>query len=83
MITDLDELTANLSHPFKSNVLLGRASIREESVPDLVFDISSEYWDQYAPGDTKSFELRFGGLGFYQVNMVPVYAEQRAFYNSQ
>ena len=55
----------------------------EADVPDLVFDIGSDYWDQFEPGDTKSFELRFGGLGFYQVNMLPVYAEQRAYYASR
>ena len=57
--------------------------VAEEEVPDLVFDISSEYWEQFTPGDTKSFELRFGGLGFYQINMNAIYAEQRAFYNAQ
>ena len=55
----------------------------EEDVPDLVFDISSDYWDQFEPGDARSFELRRGGLAFYQVNMRPVYAEQREFYNAR
>ena len=57
--------------------------VAAEDVPDLVFDIGSDYWEQFEPGDSKSFELRFGGLGFYQINMLPVYAEQRAFYASQ
>ncbi|NNC65079.1 MAG: hypothetical protein HKN84_09860 [Gammaproteobacteria bacterium] len=57
--------------------------VAEEDVPDLVFDIGSGYWNQFEPGDSKSFELRRGGLDFYQVNMQPVYAEQRAFYAAQ
>ena len=57
--------------------------VAEEDVPDLVFDISSEYWEQFEPGDSRSFELRRGGLDFYQVNMRPVYAEQREFYSAR
>lgn len=57
--------------------------VAEENVPDLVFDIGSQYWDQFEPGDAKSFQLRRGGLDFYQINMLPVYAEQRAFYLEQ
>lgn len=54
--------------------------VAEEDVPDLVFDIGSDYWNQFTPGDSKRFELRRGGLDFYQVNMLPIYAEQRDFY---
>ena len=57
--------------------------IAEEDVPDLVFDIGSDYWIQFEPGDSKSFQLRRGGLDFYQVNMRPIYAEQREFYAAQ
>jgi hypothetical protein len=57
--------------------------VAEEDVPDLVFDISSEYWDQFELGDARFFELRRGGLDFYQVNMRPVYAEQREFYSAR
>ena len=57
--------------------------VARADVPDLVFDIGSDYWNQFGPGDSKSFELRRGGLGFYQINMRPVYAEQRVFYESQ
>jgi hypothetical protein len=46
-----------------------------------VFDIDSRYWNQFEPGDVKDFQLREGGLGFAQINMAPIYAEQRAFYS--
>ncbi len=48
--------------------------------PDLIFDIDSRYWKQFEPGDVKDFQVRDGGLGFAQVNMAPIYVEQRAFY---
>ncbi len=57
--------------------------VADEKVPNLVFDIGSGYWRQFEPGDSKTFELRMGGLGFYQVNMRPIYAEQKEFYRSQ
>ena len=57
--------------------------VADEEVPNLVFDIGSDYWIQFEPGDSKSFQLRRGGLDFYQVNMRPIYAEQREFYSTQ
>ncbi len=49
--------------------------------PDLdLYLSSSDWWQQHKPGDTYTFELRKGGLGFWQVNMIPVYNDQKAFY---
>lgn len=50
--------------------------------PTLTFDLGSGYWRQFEPGARKSFRLRRGGLGIYQVDMAPIYAEQRAYYRS-
>jgi hypothetical protein len=52
-------------------------------VPDLIFDIGSPYWDQFELGARKEYEIRQGGLGFAQVNMAPLYAEQRHYYESR
>jgi hypothetical protein len=52
-------------------------------VPNLKFDIGSPYWNQFNVGDRKEYEIRQGGLGFAQLNMAPLYAEQRIFYESQ
>ena len=49
-------------------------------LPELFFGTKSAYWRQYRPGDHKTFEIRIGGLGLYQVNMAPIYEEQRAFF---
>ena len=40
----------------------------------------SEWWRQYKPGDTYTFELRRGGLGIWQVNMTKIYDAQKRYY---
>jgi hypothetical protein len=53
---------------------------REPGPPDLDMYLSgSAWWRQFRPGDVYTFELRKGGLGFWQVNMTPVYEAQRKF----
>jgi len=53
-------------------------------IPALKFDLaSSDYWAQFDIGATKEFELRNGGLGFYQLNMEPIYKEQKTFYKDK
>ena len=51
-------------------------------LPRLSFSGYGEYWGQFADGSSYSFELRKGGLGFYQLNMVPVKAAMREYYRS-
>lgn len=54
----------------------------DRQLPTLTFsDNADEYWAQFKPGDKHRFQLRKGGLGFYQVNMAPIHARMRAFYN--
>lgn len=40
----------------------------------------SRWWRRFEPGDTYRFRLRDGALGFWQVDLAPVYADQRRFY---
>jgi hypothetical protein len=48
--------------------------------PDLEMYLSgSAWWRQFVPGDSYTFELRKGGLGFWQVNMIPVYEAQKKY----
>jgi hypothetical protein len=54
----------------------------DSQLPVLEFDKDGQYWRQFALGTTHKFELRKGGLGFYQVNMAPVYAKLREYYTS-
>lgn len=55
----------------------------ESGPPDLSFPGYDEYWKQYQPGSKHSFELRFGGLGFYQLNLEPVRMEFRKYYTER
>ena len=46
----------------------------DPNLPVLRFPRDADYWRQFKLGTTHQFELRKGGLGFYQVNMQPVHA---------
>lgn len=48
-------------------------------LPDLSFSYD-EYWQQFKPGSRHTFELRKGGLGFYQVNMATIHKDIKAYY---
>lgn len=48
--------------------------------PVLHFDKYEEYWSQFKVGSEYGFELRQGGLGFFQLNMEPIHQEMRNFY---
>jgi hypothetical protein len=48
--------------------------------PTLHFERDREYWAQFELGSIHHFELRKGGLGFYQLNMAPIYAATKEFY---
>ena len=75
--TDLGGLKG---HEYQLNQEMIWAAI-EGDAPELdLYLASSEWWRQYKPGDTYTFELRKGGLGFWQVSMTPVYNDQKAFY---
>jgi hypothetical protein len=52
----------------------------DPALPTLDFSNYSNYWRQFKLGTTHSFELRKGGLGFYQVNMAPVNQRMRDNY---
>lgn len=51
--------------------------------PDLSFPGYDDYWEQFKPGSKHAFELRYGGLGFYQLNFEPVRLKLREFYKKQ
>ncbi len=52
----------------------------DAGLPALHFERDGQYWAQFASGSIHHFELRKGGLGFYQLNMAPVYAAMKEFY---
>lgn len=53
----------------------------DSSLPKLrLYLKSSDWWQQYKPGDSYTFELRKGGLGIWQVNMSRIYDDQKRYY---
>jgi hypothetical protein len=40
-----------------------------------------QYWQSFAAGSVHNFDLRRGGLGFYQVDLGPYHDRLRGFYN--
>ncbi len=59
------------------SLLLAHLSL---SFPIFSILVVREYWAQFESGSIHHFELRKGGLGFYQLNMAPVYAAMKEFY---
>ena len=55
----------------------------DPDLPVLRFPGQADYWRRFRLGTMHSFELRKGGLGFYQVNMQPVHARMREYYIGQ
>jgi hypothetical protein len=54
----------------------------EHGLPVLRFSRYADYWAHFPRGSLHEFELRRGGLGFYQVDMAPVNDAMRAWYTS-
>jgi len=52
----------------------------DSNLPVLNFPKDADYWGQFKLGTTHRFELRKGGLGFYQVNMEPVHAKMHEYF---
>jgi hypothetical protein len=52
----------------------------EAGLPVLAFPRYADYWGSFGTGSIHVFELRYGGLGFYQLNMQPVIEAMRAYY---
>ena len=54
---------------------------QRDGLPEIRFPVRHrEFWSHYASGLMQDFELRKGGLGFYQINMQPVYDRIEQFY---
>lgn len=53
-------------------------------LPELQFpERHREFWSQYDPGIIEEFELRKGGLEFYQINMKPIYERIEHYYKNK
>jgi len=54
-----------------------------EGLPVLAFPRYPEYWMQFKRDSIHEFELRRGGLSFYQLNIQPVNMAMREYYEKQ
>ena len=52
----------------------------DADAPELRFPRDADYWGQFKLGTVHPFELRKGGLGFYQVDMAPVRAKMHDYF---
>jgi len=52
----------------------------DPNLPVMTFPGVADYWRQFKIGTIHRFELRKGGLGFYQVNMQPVHVKMREYF---
>jgi len=55
---------------------------KDIGTPPLSMQHPPEYWGQFLPGSTHEFELRMGGLGFWQVNEIPLREMYRDYYEA-
>lgn len=55
----------------------------KEGLPVLRFTGFPEYWLQFSPGSVHEFQMRRGGLEFYQIDMAPVHEKTREFYRKR
>lgn len=56
----------------------GRYLPKDVGPPPVSRDYPPEYWSQFSSGSTHEFELRKGGLGFWQLSEVPL---KEAYYD--
>lgn len=58
----------------------------EKDLPRLTMATRKQdhaFWEQYKSGDHYDVKLRHSALGFYQIDMEPIYAQMRDFYRRQ
>lgn len=53
------------------------------ALPILRFDNYHEFWQHQGVGSLHNFQIRKGGLDFYQINMRPVREEMKIFYREK
>jgi hypothetical protein len=58
-------------------------SLDDEKLPRLYFLSDFDYWSHFEPESLHDIELRKGGLGFYQINMAPIYDDMREYFDEK
>ncbi len=70
------------SHQYRlnSDLKLIPVDYTGSDLPELYFPGDREYWEHFEEGSRHEFYLRKGELGFYQLDMAPVYKKMRKYY---
>ncbi|KHD04925.1 hypothetical protein PN36_05315 [Candidatus Thiomargarita nelsonii] len=55
-------------------------ALNNPSLPPLSFEQDLDYWSHFDWNSIHKIELRKGALGFYQINMAPIYADMRQYF---
>ena len=55
----------------------------DSDMPVLTFDRRNQYWSQFTKGEQMEFELRQGAFNYIQINMAPIYADQKKYYDKR
>jgi hypothetical protein len=58
----------------------GHFAPRQDGLPPLDLSRYGEYWAELRVGASYEFALRRGGLGFYQLDLAPLYAAMRKYH---
>ena len=81
-VNDLTDTSGLIPYEYKM-VEPARFVPLQAGLPELRFpERHGEFWASQNTGQVEKFELRKGGLGFYQINMAPVYDRIQAHYES-
>ena len=51
--------------------------------PPVTIEYPAEYWSRFAPGSIHEFDLRKGGLGFWQLSEVPLREAYHEYFESR
>lgn len=54
----------------------------DDGPPPISIDYPADYWSQFMPGSTHEFELRKGGLGFWQLSETPLRESYYDYYET-
>ena len=61
----------------------GKFTPLRQDLPVLEFDDNADYWAQFPAGATYRFQLRRGGLGFYQLDLAAIHGDMRHYYDGK
>ena len=81
-LTDDDGLRT-YQYLLNNQLMLVPLENQEGDLPVLYFPDNNEYWEHFEDNSQHNISLRKGGLGFYQVNMSPIYKDMREYYTSK